>query len=577
MRYDKVSPSLISTCEEYMQEGRAELAPRARLMGLHPAIGRPTPARVTVFLRVDANADLSSWATQGVEINQSSGEIRTAILPLDRVDPLSDDPSVHRIIPSRVLRPLMDVASTRVKLPAFRASSHRTGKGVIIGIVDSGIDGAHPSFAGRILQIWDQTAAGPPAPGIKFGALLVGPAVSSSVDTSGHGTHVAGIAAGAHATFGGVAPAAELIVVKTDFDTTHIADGVRYIFAEAKRLNRPAVVNLSLGGHFDAHDGSDPLSDVINKESGPGRIVCCAAGNEGTDNIHAAVDVAPGTQVAPRFVLPMNRLSVVELNAWYPGGPTLEVAVQSPGGFITPFQGISSGPGVPPHLLPDARVRIVAGPPNPANGAHQIHVSLRGAPGNPAVAGGVWRLFLRNPSSASIHVDAWTLDGQSSPEVTWSGSSISDSMKIGSPGTAAEAITVAAFTSRVSWTDGSGALRTVGLKPNDIADFSSEGPLRNGARKPDLAAPGAMIVSCRSSSATVELGMDVSPQFMVEAGTSMATPFVTGIVAMLLEENPALTPTQAKSKLAPACAIPGQAAGVWDPKWGFGLLDASRL
>src|SRR5205814_1532030 len=98
---------------------------------------------------------------------------------------------------------------------------------------------------------------------------------------------------------------------------------------------RPAVVNLSLGGHFDAHDGTDPLSQVIDSESGPGRIVCCAAGNEGNDNIHAVVDVPAGGQVAPRFRVPTNGVGIAELNARYPGATGLEAAVQSPGGFIT--------------------------------------------------------------------------------------------------------------------------------------------------------------------------------------------------------------------------------------------------
>lgn len=77
--------------------------------------------------------------------------------------------------------------------------------------------------------------------------------------------------------------------MKSDLLDAHIADGVRYAFRLADERGRPAVVNLSLSGHADAHDGTDPLSQIIDAESGPGRLVCCAAGNEGDESIHAAL------------------------------------------------------------------------------------------------------------------------------------------------------------------------------------------------------------------------------------------------------------------------------------------------
>jgi subtilisin family serine protease len=575
MQPQKIAAGLLSAVHEYQREGRAVLVPRIGLMGLHPASGTPNPARVTVFLRVDPDADLTHLAAAGVEVNQAYGAVRTAILPLDSVDPVSDEPAIHRIIPSRVLRPAMDVAVPSVGVNHFWASSGCTGKGVIVGVVDTGIDPAHPAFATRILRIWDQTAPKPAGGALPYGRELLGAALAGAGDTQGHGTHVAGIAAGDDATFRGIAYEADLVVVKTDFDSTHIADAVRYVFQVAASLGRPAVVNLSLGGHFDAHDGTDPLSSVIDSESGPGRIVCCAAGNEGNDNIHAEVNVPPGGQVAPRFQVPLLSVKVAELNAWYAAGVQLEVAVQSPGGFVTPFQPlITVGSAAHTHVLPDAQITLVTAPHAPGQD-HQILAVLRGPGSTGAVTSGTWRLFLRNPTTNSVRADVWALDGQS--QVAFTGSSLSDSMKIGSPGTAAEAITVAAYTTRVQWTDGSSTLRSVGLKLREIADFSSEGPLRNGALKPDIAAPGAMIVSCSSSSAPVPLGMDVSPFFRVEAGTSMATPFVTGLVALLLQRNATLDPAGVKAKLMGASSIPGQPAGHWDPKWGRGLVDARLL
>jgi subtilisin family serine protease len=123
----------------------------------------------------------------------------------------------------------------------------------------------------------------------------------------------------------------------------------------------------------------------------------------------------------------------------------------------------------------------------------------------------------------------------------------------------------------------SGATESVGLTLNDISDFSSDGPLRNGAQKPDVAAPGAMIVSALSSKSTNDPRNLIDATHVVKAGTSMATPFVAGLVALLLERDPTLDPNRLKALLQAHSAIPQHAAGSFNPKWGFGLIDALNL
>jgi subtilisin family serine protease len=128
------------------------------------------------------------------------------------------------------LQPRLDVAPGAVHLATSSAPgalSGFTGRDVIIGIVDTGIDPSHPAFAGRILRIWDQALPGPGVPGAPYGAELTGGMLTVSRDTDGHGTHVAGMAAGRDATFEGAAPEAELVIVKTDFQDAHIADAIR--------------------------------------------------------------------------------------------------------------------------------------------------------------------------------------------------------------------------------------------------------------------------------------------------------------------------------------------------------------
>jgi subtilisin family serine protease len=578
MKPEKLSPGLLTALEDFDQEGSLGLTRHVMTLGVVPSIGTPKPPRTVVFLECDEDAKFDYLAQEGVIVNQPTGRLRTGFLPIESLDALSDDQQVERIISSRYLQKRMDVAVGRVNVPQFRNTSHLNGQGVVIGIVDTGIDPNHPAFAGRILRIWDQNLSGPGVPEGAYGVELTGANLSVSRDRDGHGTHVAGIAAGNDAHFGGIAPNARIVAVNTDFQDAHIADGVRYIFRIARELHQPAVINLSLGGHWDAHDGSDPLSRIITSESGAGRIVCCAAGNEGNDNIHGSTIVAPNQTQTMRFRIPSNAVREGILNGWYPGPAQLEISVRTPGGFVTPPQPvITSGSAARAYTLPDARVRVTTPRPDPANGDHHFLVQASGPLPGTRAAGGTWQLILRNTSGGNAQVDIWAIDDENGTEVTFTGASMKDSMKIGSPGCSAAAVTVAAFTTKKQWVDIDGQTETVGLTLNDISDFSSEGPLRNGARKPDVAAPGAMIVSALSRDSVHERSDMVDLLHLVEAGTSMATPFIVGTVALLLQRNQQLDPAGVKNLLRTASAIPNQPAGTFNPKWGFGLIDALHL
>ncbi|GAB4533621.1 MAG: hypothetical protein Kow0063_15830 [Anaerolineae bacterium] len=585
MKYEKIAPGLMAAFEDYQREGRAGLIQHTQSMGVLSVENSPKPPRAVVFIHCDPQARLEHLADYRIRINQPTGRVRTAFLPVESLDPLSEEPAIQRIIPSRYLRLLMDAAAEEVNLPSFRSGTGLSGRGVILGVVDTGIDPNHPAFKGRILRIWDQVLPGPGVVEGDYGVELTGPLLSVSRDTHGHGTHVAGIAAGADAVYGGVAPEAELVIVKTDLQDAHVADAVRYIFRVAGEMGRPAVINLSLGGHDDAHDGSDSLSQIIDGESGPGRIVCCAAGNEGNDNIHAQVRMQQGGQRSIRFRVPVSSgpdaVRVALLNGWYSGDDRLEVAVQSPGGFVTPLQGvITDGPPWKTYQLPDGRVRIVTPGPDLANGDHNFWVEIY-PPGDPwqPVTAGVWRLRLRGVSIAHGQVDIWALDTSQTNNVVFTGTSVADSHKIGSPGSAASAITVASYTTKVRWTDLYGNLQQVGWSLDDISDFSSEGPLRNGAQKPDVAAPGAMIAAPLSADSSVPPRYVVAPGYRVNAGTSMATPFISGLVGLLLQDNRALDPQQVKAFLRQHSLIPnsGLPAGSFDPKWGFGLVKLPAM
>ncbi len=546
---------------------------------------------VNLLVRCDSNAPAS--AADGAPVLRGSGTVRTVLTPVSEIEQLVARPDIRRISAPRKLRPLMDLAKPATGVPAFRihADTSSSGKRVIIGIVDTGIDSGHKAFKGRILAIWDQSLQAPQGNhgGPAYGRVLrpdgqgAANKLGASIDDHGHGTHVAGIAAGQGGPYEGVAPEAELLIVKTNFLNSGILDGVRWIFQEATARNRAAVVNLSLGGHGDGHDGTDDLSIGLNEECGPGKLVVAAAGNEGGDSIHAMQRVTATNTASFRFdVAPQsgpNRVPWITLNGWYEGTGICEVRITGSNGVSTGWQGLlpadgAASSGSASYTIGKDEVTISTPDTDNPNQDRQFLINIEPTGFIKAVQGGQWTLEVRRSSGTPGHVHVWILiDGNLPPIAAQFASGIAAaSHLIGSPGSATEVITVASFTTRNAWRDINNHPQTVGMPLNTISPFSSPGPRRDGVLKPDVAAPGAMIVSCLSSVAQEEDRFKINDEYCAMPGTSMASPLIAGVIALLLERNPNLTPAQAKAFLKGKSSVPGLAVGSHDPKWGYGLL-----
>lgn len=192
------------------------------------------------------------------------------VVPASEIDALTEDPAVEMIWPDLPVHTWLDQAVPLIRAPRIWESGF-TGKGVRIAILDTGLDAEHPDFAHRVCAYRDFVEAGPSA---------VGP-----TDPNGHGTHVAGIAAGSGAAsdgrYRGVAPEAQLIIART-LDATGTGRTSQVMAALEWAIDEGAqVVNLSLGGGPYPSDGTDALSLLCNAAVEEGVVVCVAAGNLG--------------------------------------------------------------------------------------------------------------------------------------------------------------------------------------------------------------------------------------------------------------------------------------------------------
>jgi subtilisin family serine protease len=574
-------------------------------------LSRDSHGAPLVDVLIEGNVPPGLLRAQGIEVNTVAGRRLTARCPLGLLQALLAMPGIDRVEVSERCEPTLDSMAVETGIATVRTVTPptitgQTGAGVLIGIVDTGVDLNHADFKNedgttRLVSVWDQTVTGTPPAAFTYGTewshAQIQAGLSTEVDDEGHGTHVLGIIGGDGSATGngqpafryvGVAPAADLCVVKTDFGTTSIVDGVAYIFQVAAARGEKAVVNLSLSSQSGAHDGTYGFDTMINDLTGPGKIVVSSAGNRQIDNIHTQTTVG-GSPVTLTMAVPSYTKNSGPANdyllftGWYEGADQMSITVISPNGnSVGP---VAPGTSSTNNNTPDGYLGIFNGTTTPSNGDHEIYIELYDSQASHAPAVGTWQFVLTPISIASTgRFDMWIYSntlGPTSVPVQWV-NGLAPNTVVGTPASADSVVAVAAHVTKNCWLASDGIQYCWNPVPTmgSIAYFSSTGPRRDGVLKPDISAPGFGVTSALSAATTPApdpaLKM-MDNQHWIEAGTSMSSPIVAATVGLLLAQPDwsNASPSAIKARLQATARSDAFTGGVPNTVWGAGKLNAA--
>jgi subtilisin family serine protease len=588
---------------------------------------------INAIFKVDQLLDETVLKQLGVKIGTKAKDIWTAKVPLHVMSQFVKIPGIQYIDLDQPCFPELDTARRLTRVDSVHQGINLpqaySGKNVVVGIVDAGFDYTHPTFFDtslthyRIKKVWEQKNTTGIAPanfgfGSEFSDSLSIWTKHFDVSETTHGTHVMGIAGGSgggssanHQRFRGMAFESELVAVAIYPSAAHwlntgsvdFLDGINYIFNYADFVNKPAVANLSWGCPLGPRDGTSLFSQACNNLVGPGKIFVLSGGNNGNNSIHlkkvfTATDTVvntictfstsltdkknqldiwgePGksfcmnfslynvnTKIDSTYTICLDD-STHQFNLLGSNGDTLFITITT---VASEFNG-------KPHMLVQLyskvtdllAVRITANE-GVVNMWQGIVINTSGYYGT----------FAKNGYS-------WAVNGD-------------NVMTCGDLVSTDQALAVAAYNSKTSFTNVSGqSLSYSGYAKGYIASFSSKGPTADGRVKPDIAGPGMALASSISAVDSTYLvgGSDyssvvtsaVSPingetySYAVAGGTSMSSPSVSGIVALLLQVDSTLNPAEVKNLLF-TTAITDNKTGVipdtGSTTWGHGKVNAYK-
>ena len=408
------------------------------------------------------------------------------------------------------------------------------GAGVLVAIIDSGIDYANLDFRNadgttRIYALWDQTIPGNPPEGYVQGTEYTQEKINEALqqenrtermkivpseDRSGHGTAVAGIAAGngrgsKGARYQGVASESGILVVKLGTPreegfprTTELMQAIDYVVKKAQRAGRPVAINISFGNTYGSHTGTSLLerfiADIANLWKS---VICIGMGNEGASAGHTAGTLEENTEERIPLAVQMKE-TAINVQIWKSYHDIVDISLISPAGVqIGPIPEVI---GTQRFVVGDTEILLYYGEPSPFHVSQEIFIEF--LPKDSYITPGIWQFVLTPRKIVTGEYDLWL----PSENVLNRGTAFRYPTERGTltiPSTSQRVISVGAYDSLTF----------------AYADFSGRGGLE-GESKPDLVAPGVDITAPTPSGI-----------YQTFTGTSFATPFVSGAAALMME------------------------------------------
>ncbi|MBW7995154.1 MAG: S8 family serine peptidase [Candidatus Glassbacteria bacterium] len=572
----------------------------------------------------------------GFRMMGSGGNVAAGLLDLDYLPQLASASNVRYIRSERIYYPNDDPGVLSVRAPRTRTRLGITGRNVLLGVVDTGIDWDHPDFLdsggnSRIEAVLDLSEppdsladgdlgeAGPYGGIVVYrqmiDAALAGQGTIREKDFVGHGTHVAGTAAASASpdtinSLGGVAPGAMLVGIKatstprdSSFSDFNILNGIAFLDSLAFFRGLPWVANLSLGSVLGSHDGTDPLEIFLARfvrNPQRGKAIVVSSGNSRNKALHSSGNFA--TAGTDSMVLELNLTGgqagddYVAMEIWlYPG---VKFDIYAPDSTL--LGSLADGDTL--VEVTDHGVLFVEnarGGAHPLAGGRLISCTITDlgatnqdtADGNIHLSTGTWRFVLHSDTGSwdAYVTSNYGLGSRFSSHVVETGT-------VNVPGTSPDLITVGAYNARTGWWSLSGGAGSLGANlgtyaPGTLTYFSSLGPTRDGRMKPEITAPGRWVLGSLSRDSwpldeplsIFASPYSVYPQLLIATdsvhaasqGTSFSAPHVAGVVALLLEVDPTLTNARIRYILTSTAATDSQTVDAPDNFWGYGRVNAA--
>ena len=584
----------------------------------------------------DATAAQSGLDALSAHVGTKAGSIWTVKVPIDRVRDFAQVSGISYIQLDEPLRPALDVARKTTRVDSvhggYALPMPYTGKDVVVGVIDFGFDYNHPTFydtlhgAYRIRQVWEMGGSGPAPSGYAYGREITDTNAIKAEGTDNahesHGTCTSGMAAGSgygsaanNRRFRGMAFDADLVMVGVRRDSiggqwmqgsfSDFLDGVKYIFNYAASVGKPAVVNISWGSQSGSHDGTSLFNQACDELSGSGKIIVMSAGNEGTEKIHLSKTfTATDTTIKTFLTFTPSTYRRTWVDIWGQASNTFcaKATLYSGGvagattGYVCTNDTITNMYLIGANGIDTCFVQFISSHAEATNGKPRTTVNIFNKATDSvgiSVAGtsgtiDMWDEYYyygfpyQYQSAFDSLGNSWAVSGNTV-------STVSDM------GSAASVLLVGAYCSKNSFVDINGHNWSYSsyVSTNRLVPFSSRGPMIDGRIKPDITAPGLTIATSMTSydSSYTATGSNSSSvihgytdpatsktyYYAEFSGTSASAPAASGIVALMLQANPTLTPGQVKTIIintAITDAYTGTLPSTGTNDWGHGKINA---